>query len=1250
MHLLSSIPGGWTEEEGVIQVSQPVGDWVFLSSADTDLYAMDQAYASLSGARKNLPSLRLCQLSYLRQELSLDNYVADVLCHAKWLWVRTLGGEGHYPYLVQRLSSLSREKGVGLLFLPSHTPDLHLMQLSSVDMGLVHACRACLEEGGVENYRRFLDYFVQQVSSGEGSVVVRPPKAKKWSESFLYERGGQVLSLTADSLRETEVLVLAYRSYYLSGRVAWLERFLSVLSSEGLRAKILFVAHLREASLLRVWSGLLKESGVGVLLSTTGFVSASLSEGRDDYFFVRTGIPSVQCVVSSGVQEAWWEGSFGLSPIDLAMHVVLPEMEGRILSSVVSFKKLLPRNVRTQSDLVDYVPYVPSMRRVSKMARGWLSLRRKPNAEKNVALVLPNYPNKDGRLANGVGLDTPESCIRLLKVLKEAGYAVVGEPASVEDLIQRLTSRVTNDLDSVVRRPAEVFLSEADYARFYRELSGALRQKVEAQWGDYRCSPYFSGDGFLLTGFLCGRIFIGLQPARGYHEDAKAIYHSPDLPPPHAYLAHYFWLRRVFCADAVVHVGKHGNLEWLPGKSLALAEESCFPAALLPTVPHFYPFIINDPGEGAQAKRRTQAVVVDHLIPPMTRAETHDELLQLERLIEEYYEAAALDQARASALKKKIQQRAREAHLQEDLGEVSDIDELLLRLDAYLCELKEAQIRGGLHVLGCCPEGEDAADLLVALHRSSISESVPGLLVTMAEAVGVPELLDKGAEESFGREVLGKRCRHYGQVRAVLEGEMKRRVGLHVRDGWHKESYDTEKLQQLLGHMLDETWVNLQKTEEELSHLLRGLSGYHVPSGPSGAPTRCRPDLLPTGRNFYSVDVRALPTEMSYDLGKRSAEQLVQRYVQSRGEYPRALGLSVWGTSTMRTGGDDISQALALLGAKPMWRLSQRRVVDTEIVNLDTLGRPRVDVMLRISGFFRDAFPGLIRLFQACVERVAMLDEPSGMNPIRARYLLEKEQWYGQGLSMREAHQRALYRVFGSAPQAYGTGLQALIDERNWKTTADLARVYTHWSSTAYDAQARPHAVRECFENRLRELQIVMHNQDNREHDLLDSDDYYQFQGGMANAVRHVRGRLPEMYFGDHAHPEQPRVKGLKQELLKVYRSRVVNPKWIRGMRKHSYKGGFEMAATLDYLFAYDATTSLVEDFMYEGISRAYLLDEANRRFLRKNNPWALKEMSERLLEAIQRGMWRNPSDEMKRSLRELYLRAETDTEETLSR
>jgi len=687
-------------------------------------------------------------------------------------------------------------------------------------------------------------------------------------------------------------------------------------------------------------------------------------------------------------------------------------------------------------------------------------------------------------------------------------------------------------------------------------------------------------------------------------------------------------MRTSFDAHAVVHVGKHGNVEWLPGKALALSAE-CFPEAALGPLPHVYPFIVNDPGEGSQAKRRGAAVIVDHLTPPLTRAGSHGALEELERLVDEFFDAASVDPRRCAPLSARILELAASIGLDQDCGiQASDgSDDALRKLDGYLCEIKEMQIRNGLHVFGEAPAPERRIELLRAIARSVRGPGVgeASLLRALADdlALGIDPLSAPLGEPWRGPrpEALanGASWRSTGDTVERLEGLAASLIAGTYRlpAEWAASAAVLREVEETIGPALDAS------ADAETAGLLTALDGRFVAPGAAGAPTRGRPDVLPTGRNFYSVDTRQVPTAAAWQLGWKSAQLLVEHYAQTHGDWPRAMALSAWGTSNMRTGGDDIAQALALIGARPRWEGPSGRVTGFEIMPLGLLDRPRVDVTLRVSGFFRDAFPGLIDLFDSAVRAVAALEEGQEDNPLAAKVAADAATLAEEGASPARARRLASYRVFGSKPGAYGAGLQALIDECGWADAGDFAQAYVAWGGWAYGAGEGGAAEHKLFERRLGAVEAVVQNQDNREHDLLDSDDYYQFEGGLAAAAAMLSGRRPAVYHNDHTRPERPRILSLEEEIARTVRARAANPKWIRGVMRHGYKGAFEIAATVDYLFAFAATTGAVKDHHFEMLFDAYIRDEEVRAFMESSNPAALRETAARFLEALDRDLWR---------------------------
>lgn len=1229
MHRLAT--GVGSEDEQVVLIEQTPAPLVVLTAADTEVQSLS---AAMAGLPPDFPGVRVASLLALQQQITIDTYAEQVLAHSQVVVVRLLGGRAYWSYGLEVLRTLAEERGMALIILPGDDqPDLDLMEHSTVPLAAVDRVWRYFKAGGPINLGRAL----QTVSDICLGSAFAPGPPIEIPQVGLYEWTEPVVL----SAQAPVVGVLFYKAHLLSANTAVIDALCVELCHRGLRPRPVYVYSLKQTDAQAVLEQEL--TGCDLIVNTTSFSLARLETTRPEVgLWERLGVPVLQAVLAGSTREQWEADTRGLMPRDVAMNIALPEVDGRIISRAISFKAMSLRDERIEAEVLTYRPEPDRIAWVAELAEHWVRLGRTPASERRVALVLANYPNRDGRLANGVGLDTPASCVEVLKALEQAGYDTGCDlPADSDALIVCLSAGVTNDSEGFDSRPLAQWVEIEAYRGYFATLSGAVRTRVEARWGaapgEYGLRP----EGLPVSGVRFGNVFVAIQPARGFDSDPQLNYHAPDLEPPHPYFAFYYWLREVWGAHAVVHLGKHGNLEWLPGKANALSAD-CFPEAVLGPLPHLYPFIVNDPGEGTQAKRRTAAVILDHLTPPMARAETYGPLLDLENAIDEYHEAASLDPARLPALQTRLLALIGKTELHRDLGLSRPPTDLLpaflTSVDGYLCEIKEMQIRDGLHIFGQAPEGEQLCGLLVALARPG-SPSGPGITQALALDLGLDfdPLVAELGEPYIGPvlDLIGP-CRTVGDVVEGLERFAHR---LMTEPG---DLSGLPRTQEVLNWVTGSLLTALMQTDDEMVHLLAGLDGRFVPAGPSGAPTRGRPEVLPTGRNFYSVDVRAIPTPGAWDVGRKAAEALVERYTQEHGEYPRSLGLSVWGTSTMRTGGDDLAEALALIGVQPVWDRASRRVTGFEVIPIAVLGRPRVDVTLRISGFFRDAFANLIGLFDDAVRAVAKCDEADQDNPLRAQVEVDRQFWVAEGLPAEEAEVHSRLRIFGSKPGAYGAGLQGLIESRAWQDDSDLARAYLNWSGYAYTrASEAGISAPAAFARRLGHLAVVLHNQDNREHDLLDSDDYYQFQGGMTAAVRSLSGRQPVTYFGDHSRPQAPKVRSLHEEVSRVYRARVVNPKWIRGMMRHGYKGAFELSATVDYLFAYDATAQCVEDFMYQGVAENYLFDPEVQQFVRRKNPWVLRDMAERLLEAHQRGLWSTPTSQTLDTLRGLMLEAE---------
>jgi cobaltochelatase CobN len=1202
---------------------------LLLSTSDTDLLA-----AKASGADYRLANPARLDPAGLGPLLAGTDVVV----------VRLLGGEQAWR---EGLAALRGQQRPLIVLGGEMMPDAALMALSSVPAGIAAQAHEYLAHGGPGNLRELAHFLADTVLlAGHGFAAPEPMPAwglRPWPADGQEPAGEQ----------RPAVAVLYYRAHELAGNTAFVDALCTAIGSCGARAMPVWCASLRTAD-----PGLLAALGradvlVVTVLAAGGTVPATAQAGGDDEAWdvgavAALDIPVVQALCLTSPRAQWAGANAGLSPLDAATQVAIPEFDGRLISVPFSFKE-------TGDDgLSRYVPDPERAARVAGTAVALARLRHIPPPERRVAIVLSAYPTKHARIGNAVGLDTPASAVRLLRALRERGYdigpdagpeALPGvEPPDGDALIQAVIAAGGQDPDWLTDQQmasAAVRIPAARYRRWFDRLPAELRASMENAWGPPPGELYVdrsaSADGdIVLAALLAGNTVLLVQPPRGFGENPVAIYHDPELPPSHHYLAAYRWLEESFGAHAVVHLGKHGNLEWLPGKNLGMSP-ACGPDAALGNLPLIYPFLVNDPGEGTQAKRRAHATIVDHLVPPMTRAETYGDLARLEQLLDEHAAVAALDPAKLPAIRAQIWTLIQAARLDHDLGLEArphdvEFDDFLLHVDGWLCTVKDAQIRDGLHVLGVAPEGAPRVGLVLAmLQARQIWGGADGALPGLREALGLAEdgtatraTVDRAEELARalveGMELAGWQA---GAAPAVAE---------EVLGARH------ETVERLLRLAADELIPRLAATAGEIDAVLHALDGGHVPAGPSGSPLRGLLNTLPTGRNFYAVDPKAVPSRLAWDTGQQLAESLLARYRDDTGEWPSTVGLSVWGTAAMRTAGDDIAEVLALLGARPVWDDASRRVTGLEVIPPPELGRPRIDVVVRISGFFRDAFPHVVTLLDDAVRLVAGLDEDPAANFVRAHALADAERLGDL--------RRATTRIFGSPPGSYGAGLLPLMESRSWRDDADLAEVYAAWGGHAYGRGLDGRPAREDMESSYRRIRLAVKNTDSREHDIADSDDYYQYHGGMIATIRALTGTAPHAYIGDSTRPDNVRTRSLTEESARVFRSRVVNPRWIQAMRRHGYKGAFELAATVDYLFGWDATTGVVADWMYEQLAASYVLDPETRQFLETSNPWALRGITERLLEAADRGLWEAPAEPTLEALRTIYLRVEGQLEE----
>ncbi len=1187
---------------------------LLLSTSDTDLMT-----ARASGANYR----------WANPARLLTDELPDLLAGTDVVVIRLLGG---YRAWQDGIDAVLAGGVPAVVVSGEQSPDADLTERSTVPAGIALQAHVYLAQGGVPNLRQ-LHAFLSDTVLMTGFGFSPPQNTPTWG----------VLSRPESANTGPTIAVLYYRAQQLAGNTGYVEALCTAIEAAGARPLPVYCASLRTAEPELLDTLAQADAMVVTVLAAGGLKPATATAGGDDESWdvghlAALDVPILQGLCLTSSRRQWHDNDDGLSPLDVATQVAVPEFDGRIITVPFSFKEI------DDEGLIAYVADAERCARVAGLAVRHAELRRVAAADKRVAVVFSAYPTKHARIGNAVGLDTPASAVALLRALRERGYRM-GDVPGVEAgdgdaLIHALIERGGQDPDwlndtqlagNPIRVPA------ADYRVWFATLPAGLADAVQQHWGpppgELFVDRTHNPDGDIVIAALqAGNVVLLVQPPRGFGENPVAIYHDPDLPPSHHYLAAYQWLGRgfpdSFDAHAVVHLGKHGNLEWLPGKTLGMSA-ACGTDAALGDLPLIYPFLVNDPGEGTQAKRRAHAVLVDHLIPPMARAETYGDIAQLEQLLDEHAAVAALDPGKLPAIRQQIWTLIRAAKMDHDLGLTErpadeSFDDMLLHVDGWLCEIKDVQIRDGLHILGQPPTGEAELNLVLAILRARQlfggEHSVPGL----RQALGLTE--DGSDERSSVDEAEAR-------ARALVEA---------LQDsGWDPNAVDrlTDDggVAAVLRFAATEVVPRLSGTAAEIDQVLRALDGRFIAAGPSGSPLRGLVNVLPTGRNFYSVDPKAVPSKLAWETGVALADSLLARYREDYGAWPRSVGLSVWGTSAMRTSGDDIAEVLALLGVRPVWDDASRRVVDLTPIPLAELGRPRIDVTVRISGFFRDAFPHVVTMLDDAVRLVADLDEPDHENYVRAHAQADLVQ-HGD-------ERRSTTRIFGSKPGTYGAGLLQLIDSRNWRDDADLAQVYTAWGGFAYGRGLDGRAATDDMNRQYRRIAVAAKNTDTREHDIADSDDYFQYHGGMVATVRALTGQEPAAYIGDNTRTDAIRTRTLSEETTRVFRSRVVNPRWMNAMRRHGYKGAFEMAATVDYLFGYDATAKVMADWMYEELTDRYVLDPENRKFMSESNPWALHGMAERLLEAAGRGMWDQPQPATLDGLRQVLLETEGDLE-----
>jgi cobaltochelatase CobN len=1118
MHLLATETATLDEVETAIDLGQSPADVVVLSFSDSDLSGIAAAWKKDRGT---LPSLRLASLKQLRHPMSVDLYVDGVVVKSRVVVVRSVGGLDYWRYGFERVARACRESGALLIALPGDDrPDARLTELSTAPKEEVALFDRYLREGGPENLGNALRLAGALLGRSE-----RPAPPVHLGPIIGMDSAGATLDVNAMSptaASQLPALVIFYRASLLAADTAPIRDLMRALANESMEPLAVAVTSLKDPAAAGALASLIARTRPSVVINATAF-----SARRDDDTTVLDAgnCPVLQVAFSGSTHDAWTNSVRGLSPSDLAMNVVLPELDGRLFTRAISFKAERVADSDLQYTRLLHEPAPDRVDFVAKLAAAWARLGAKPRAERRVAVIVSDYPARGGRTGYACGLDTPESVRAIVSLLADAGYATDGSDWPADEIIARLTDRKFGDALSV---PLQAYRARL------AALPRPVRDAIEDAWGAPEDDPGCSNAQFRFPCLRAGNVLVLLQPDRGSLGDRKQGYHDASCPPRHSYAALYAALREDERIDALVHLGTHGTLEWLPGKALALSQ-TCFPEAVLGPIPVVYPFIVNNPGEAVQAKRRIAAVTIGHLTPPLCKAGLHGPMAELEGLIEEYAEADGVDRQRMLLLETEILDRAWRSGLARDCG-VAESDPpraAIAKLDAQLCDIKDLAIRDSLHVFG----REPGAEARAALARATASS-----------------LEMKPSAETIAR------------VESLLAS-----CAASERDA-----------------------------------LLAALDARYVPPGPAGAPTRGRLDVLPTGRNLTTIDPRAIPTRVAATIGARAAAEVVRRHLQDHGEYPRSIFLDLWASASLRTGGDDLAQALAFLGVRPIWDSGSNRVTGIEVLPLAKLDQPRIDVTLRISGLFRDIFQAQIALFDIAVQRVAERDEEDEWNPL--------------------AHARrkgeSLLRVFGGAPGTYGAGTAETVLDSAWTSRADLAEAYLAAGAHAYGPHDESVLARDAFADRVARADALVHPQDDRERDLLDGDGVADFVGGFAAAAASLGADPPVLYHLDTSQPGAPIARTVTEEITRIVRGRLTNPRWIAGMLRHGHRGVAEMAQAVDALYAFAATARNVPSGLFDSVHEALIADEVVRDLIAAANPEAMRAMMDRLEDLLQRGLW----------------------------
>ncbi len=983
--------------------------------------------------------------------------------------------------------------------------------------------------------------------------------------------------------------------------------------------------------------------------------------------FKQFGVPVMSPVVSyRKTVSQWREELLGIGQ-GVAWSISMPELEGVI--------EPLIAGAIADSDTEQRAPIPDRVTRIARRVAKWVALRRKKPEDRRIAFILHNNPcaGVESSVGGGAHLDTLESVARILARMKQYGYQVE-VPASGEELIGTIMERKAisefrwTPVEEIVEKGGVLaYVSKDEYLEWFEKQEPALKERVVSTWGEppgqevNGVPPAMLYEGkIVITGVEYANAVVCVQPKRGCagprcDGQVCKILHDPDIPPPHQYFATYSYLENEFGADAIVHVGTHGNLEFLPGKGTGLSA-SCCPDAAIGTLPHLYIYNADNPAEGVIAKRRSYATLVDHMQTVLRAGGLYDKLEEVDRLLAEYQQAKIGDKARAHALEHLILDAIRSAKLDSEIRLSEDVpfDETVRKTHEALSLIRTSHIQDGMHILGELPQGKRRAQFIFSILKYEQPDS-PSLRRTVAE------ILDFDLEEALAQpgEISAMHNLSYGKlleeaehlstelIDEFLQGGTAtaalRRVQVSRRTCSPRSGTDDggqarrlTVLAQIRERILDIS--RRIDNSKEIESLLNGFDGGYIPPGPAGLISRGRDDILPTGRNFYSLDPHRVPTKAAWRVGTKLSEAVISKHVREEGHVPENIGIYWTASDIMWADGEGMAQIMHLLGVAPVWQ-SNGRLKGIEIIPLEKLGRPRIDVTIRLSGILRDQFPNCMEVIDEAIQAVAALDEPLEMNFPR-KHVFEKLAEIGESPDNALAWRDATLRLFASKPGTYGAGVQLAIYASAWKDEKDLADIFVYWNGYAYGKGVFGKKAYRELSSSLKSVEVTYNKVVTDEYDLFGCCCYFGTHGGLTAAARVASGKHVKSYYGDTREPQHVQVRDLADEVRRVVRSKLLNPQYIEGLKRHGYKGAGEISKRVGRVYGWEASTQEVDDWIFDDIARKFALDADMRKWFEEKNPWALEEMVRRLLEAHERGLW-DADPEVLEKLKDTYMEIE---------